>query len=146
MTFLSVIRDHRIDCHSALTALPIRDFLALVDGVYQKRGGIEGQRAPLKTKTGLSIRARMVADLGAGAVIPPVVVGVHGTATDVENLTAAESGEALVEALRTVEPDRISIIDGMQRTTALMEAVKNTPQIGEEPLESNSGYPTISIA
>ncbi len=134
MTFLSVIPDRRINCHSALTSLSVADFLALVESVYRNRGGIDGQRAPLKTKTALSIRARMVEDLEAGAVIPPVVVGVHGTNQDIEKLTSVKSGEDLVVALRDVEPDRISIIDGMQRTTALLEAIKNKPAISDEPL------------
>jgi hypothetical protein len=134
MTFLSIIRDQRINCHSALTSLPVSDFLGLVEGVYGKRGGIEGQRAPLKTKTGLSIRARMVSDLEAGAVIPPVVVGVHGTKDDVSALIRADTGEKLLASLRDVESDRISIIDGMQRTTALLEAIKNRPEIGSESL------------
>ena len=49
-------------------------------------------------------------------------------------MTSVNSGEDLVVALRDVEPDRISIIDGMQRTTALLEAIKNKPAISDEPL------------
>lgn len=134
MKIISKLHDRRVDCHSVLTTMTVGDFLSLVSKVYENRGGIEGQRAPLKTKTGLSIRARMVADLAAGAVIPPIVVGVHGNTSQTELLVNQDDGQQLLAALQTVGSDKISIIDGMQRTTALLEARKGSADLDQGEL------------
>ena len=80
MAELNILRDERVGCTSILINLQASEYLSLVDDVYSKRGGIEGQRAPLRTKTARSIRKRMVDDLERGAVIPPIVVGLHTSA------------------------------------------------------------------
>lgn len=122
MDIISKLYDRRVDCHSILTTMTVKEFLALVESVYKNRGGIEGQRAPLRTKTGLSIRSRMVSDLANGAVIPPIVIGIHGDADQTRMLVEKKDGKQLLEAAETIGSNRISIIDGMQRTTALLEA------------------------
>ena len=85
------LEDERVHCTSIMTTMTVGDFLGLVDKVYYQRGGIEGQRAPLKTKTAISIRKRMVSDLEKGAVIPPIVVGVLVSEEERHALEAFES-------------------------------------------------------
>jgi hypothetical protein len=134
MDVISKLHDRRVDCYSILTTMKVGEFLKLVSAVYDKRGGIEGQRAPLKTKTALSIRSRMVSDLAAGAVIPPVVVGIHGTSDQTQGLVSQQDGNEILEQVQSIETDRISIIDGMQRTTALLEATRDGAEISDDPL------------
>jgi hypothetical protein len=134
MNVISKLHDRRVDCYSILTTMTVGDFLNLVAAVYGNRGGIDGQRAPLRTKTALSIRSRMVEDLAAGAVIPPVVVGIHGTPDQTRLLVNQGDGEELLKHVQGVDSERISIIDGMQRTTALLEARREVAEIENDPL------------
>jgi len=112
-----------------MTTMPTQDYLGLVEQAYQNRGGIEFQREKLRTTSAIRIRRRMVADIVEGAVLPPVVVGVvlpRDTFKTVGRLTANQ----VVAMVRGQEADRISIIDGMQRTTALREAISSQPAVG----------------
>lgn len=129
MSFLNIVHDRRVDCYSALTVMTTSEYLEIIRNVYDSRGGIEGQRGPLKTKTALSIRARMVQDLEAGAVIPPLVIGIHGTPEQTQRLRESQNQVDLIALVQQIESDRISIIDGMQRTTALIEAARQSPEI-----------------
>jgi aromatic ring-cleaving dioxygenase len=75
-TKLNRLHDKRVDCHSLMTTMAIRDYLAMVDQAYQNRGGIDFQREKLRTTSAIRIRRRMVTDIVQGAVLPPVVVGI----------------------------------------------------------------------
>ena len=127
------LHDKRVDCHSIMTTMSTQDYLALVEQAYQNRGGIDFQREKLRTTSAIRIRRRMVADVVQGAVLPPVVVGVvlpHSAFLAVGRLAAKE----VVRMVRDQEADRISIIDGMQRTTALREAMTSQAAIGKRPM------------
>jgi hypothetical protein len=106
--------------------VPAASYLNFIRKAYDDRGGIEGQRAPLKTKTAIKIRGRMVDDLLHGAVLPPIVIGVVPTSSDeadkLKNEAVNGNIQALVDRLLAVAPAQVAIIDGMQRTTALLEA------------------------
>ena len=119
---LSLIEDERVRCTSIMTAIEVGSYLALVDEVYRNKGGIEGQRAPLKTKTAITIRKRLVDDLRRGAVVPPIVIGVLASPEELAQLAAATSSAELMDVLTRLDREKLSIIDGMQRTTALNEA------------------------
>lgn len=134
MPVTSILHDERVDCYSIMTEMEIADFLRLVTDVYKERGGIEGQRAPLKTKTGISIRSRLVNDLVDGAVIPPIVIGVQATEVLLEAITKPAKDDSLLEQIVALEAASLSIIDGMQRTTALLEAVGQKPALGKDRL------------
>ena len=58
--YLDHLRDDRVSCYSVLLKIKISDYLAFIEGVYQRRGGLEGQRAPLKTKSAQRIRRRLI--------------------------------------------------------------------------------------
>lgn len=127
------LHDKRVDCHSIMTTMSTEDYLVLVEQAYENRGGIDFQREKLRTTSAIRIRRRMVTDIAQGAVLPPVVVGVvlaHDTFTTVGRLTANE----VVEMVRGQAADRISIIDGMQRTTALREAISSEAAVAKRPM------------
>jgi hypothetical protein len=106
-----------------METLQIKDYLSLVKNAHENRGGIGGQRDVLKTTTAKRIRERMVADIRAGAVLPPVVVGIVETPNTVKKLVAADDVD-LDEFVKNLKGESLSIIDGMQRTEALMDACK----------------------
>lgn len=129
MSIQLVMNDNRTDSLSVIHCMTLNNYLELVDKVYIDRGGIEGQRAPLKTKTAIRIRKRMVEDIANGAVLPPVVIGVVVDALTFDKFSAVQTTSELNGLLERVDPDSLSIIDGMQRTTALKEALQLKPGI-----------------
>lgn len=85
-----------------METLSISNYLMLVKDAHEKRGRIGGQRDVLKTTTGKRIRDRMIADIRAGAVLPPVVVGIVDSPSSVEGVVAAKdmSVEDFIRGLR----------------------------------------------
>ena len=123
----TILRDGKVECWSLLTGMTVADYLAFVEAAYKKRGGLKGQREPLKTTTGRRIRSRMLEDIKRGAVLPPVVVGavIHEDLDQIAKLSPIE----IVGRISTDWIDAISIIDGMQRTTALLDAAEEAPEV-----------------
>lgn len=121
MIFLDNIKDARVDCYSILAKIQTNKYLDLIYRVYEERGGIKGQRAPLKTKSAQRIRRRMVEDIERNSVIPPIVLGVRIPQEKFNTLNINNS-ESLNGLLDNINNENLSIIDGMQRTTALFEA------------------------
>jgi hypothetical protein len=115
------LHDNRTDCLSVLLKMTTGDYLSLVKDAHAQRGGISGQRDVLKTTTAKRIRDRMIADIRAGAVLPPVVIGV---VVDQKTFDQCSNGELQTTSdfLASVASHDLTIIDGMQRTTALIEA------------------------
>lgn len=127
--------DNRINCLSIMTEMAMGEYIALVEGVYKSsNGGLEGQRAPLKTKTAITIRNRLVEDIKLGAVIPPVVLGAYVDGVDISKVEAASTVGELLDILGRHDNERVSIIDGMQRTTAMLEALRQDPTLRERPV------------
>lgn len=120
-TAVVTLEDKNSNCVSIMATIPLSSYLELVEAAYSDQGGIAGQRAPIRTKTGMKIRQRLVDDLKKGAVIPPIVVGAVTNPTAINRLKKINSSIELVKALKAGKVD-LSIIDGMQRTTALIEA------------------------
>jgi len=117
------LEDTRVNCLSGLGHLDVRDYLSLVNDVYKDNGGIAGQRAPLKTKTGINIRKRMIDDIKRGAILPPIVIGAVVPAEIFDKALACTSNDDFANLIKTIDKSKLSIIDGMQRTTALDAAV-----------------------
>jgi hypothetical protein len=115
--------DERVNCYSILMTIKIEDYLKFVEEVYKNKGSIEGQRSPLKTKSAQRIRRRLIDDLIKGTVIPPIVIGVKLDNKDFDNLTKNIPEKSLTLLDRINKEDQVSIIDGMQRTTALIESL-----------------------
>lgn len=116
-----ILEDTRVKCLSVMTTMSIRDYLEKVKSAYENRGGIAGQREKLQTTSAIRIRKRMVDDIQAGAVLPPVVVGIVLPPKLLKNFRTATM-LTRQEIIRNVDAERFSIIDGMQRTTALIES------------------------
>ncbi|HBV2124414.1 hypothetical protein L1Q83_04200 [Klebsiella pneumoniae] len=120
--FISKIQDTRVDCWSALVEFDVNDYLMLAEKAYVNRGGIRHQREALKTTTAKRIRTRLVEDLRRGAVIPPLVIGIVADDDDWQSIDTIVESDQVKELLKKYYED-LSIIDGMQRTTALKEAL-----------------------
>ena len=119
------LEDKRVHCLSGLGQLDVRDYLELVGEVYESAGGIEGQRTPLKTKTGIVIRQRMVRDIRMGAILPPIVVGAVVPEVILDQARSCIDNDSFALLLKRIDRSTLSIIDGMQRTTALQEALRD---------------------
>ena len=125
--------DHRTLCWSVQTTLMVGSYIDLVAEAHQAQGALSGQRDVLTTTTAKRIRSRMVADLKLGAVLPPVVIGAvvgEGVFGSFPKLDAASIDDVLPPP-----PNRIlSIIDGMQRTAAIIDAVAEDDSVKERRL------------
>lgn len=120
---LNYLFDRRTKCYSVMTTYSLENYLKLVEAAYANRGGLAGQREVLKTSTAKRIRDRMIADLKAGAILPPVVLGVVWDKQKTRKLIALSQPEFEKEMSRV--QDKIVIIDGMQRTAAMQEVANS---------------------
>ena len=120
--------DDRVKCWSLLMETTVGRYLELADTAYKQRGGIRHQREALRTTSARRIRARMVEDIIKGAVLPPVVIGAVATSEFIESINSAPPAQIL-SRLAEVHEERLAIIDGMQRTTALIDAIEEDPSV-----------------
>src|SRR3977135_3227476 len=116
---LGWLHDQRTGCFSAMVQMKTGDYLNLVKKAHEQRGGIAGQRDVLKTTTAKRIRESMISEIAAGAILPPVWLGVVIEENDSKALAAKHDSAALFGC---IEDKELSIIDGMQRTASLLEA------------------------
>ncbi|GBC61428.1 hypothetical protein DENIS_2388 [Desulfonema ishimotonii] len=130
---MDILHDRRVDCYSVLTTMSVREYLSIVEKAYENGGGLKGQREPLKTSTAIRIRKRMVQDLKEGTVLPPIVIGVI-VSEDVFGSIENISDKDFKEIISSQNSENISIIDGMQRTTALSDAISDQPDVEEKKL------------
>ncbi|MGE0086106.1 MAG: hypothetical protein AB7S75_16995 [Desulfococcaceae bacterium] len=133
MDNLFLLQDDRVNCWSLIAEMTIERYLDLVELTYKNKGGLEKQRAPLKTKTAIRIRKRMVSDIQSGAILPPVVLGAVITNEIFNKIPYCKN---IDEVLGCLSNDKISIliIDGMQRTTALKEAAQQNEGVHERKI------------
>ena len=123
---IDILKDEKVNCYSFMVQLSVEDYLNMVSRTFKNRGGLEGQRDTLKTTTAIRIRERMVQDIEAGALIPPIVLGVIVPKDTFDKLETLKDRDSFLALMEGIDSDSISIIDGMQRTTALHEARKKT--------------------
>ncbi|WP_338631558.1 hypothetical protein [Clostridium baratii] len=121
---IDIKKDKRINCYSIMISMNLDKYLQIVDKAYEDNGGIEGQRIPLSNRSAIRIRETMKKDILEGTVLPPIVIGC--TIDDISHFdgfieNVNESTEYMSDIL---DSSKISIIDGMQRTTALKEIKK----------------------
>lgn len=129
---MDILLDGKLKCISILTKMTVSDYLGLVEKAYSNRGGISGQREALKQKTAISIRNRMIEDIKGGTILPPIVVGavVNGDKYD-----EIAKGNVTSENLKNeIIIEQLSIIDGMQRTTALLKAVSEKEDVNKREI------------
>jgi len=128
---LGWLHDQRTGCYSAMVHMNTGDYLALVKEAHEQRGGIAGQRDVLKTTTAKRIRDRMISDIRAGAILPPVVIGVVIEEHQAKALAAKPDSASL---FRCIAGKELSIIDGMQRTASLLEAGEADADVFGRPM------------
>jgi hypothetical protein len=117
------LKDNRTECYSIIVEMTITDYLDLVNNIYRKKGGLKGQREPLKSSSAMRIRKQMVKDIKSGTILPPIVLGL--IVSDVEFAEIPQINfERLTEIINSPSDGNLTIIDGMQRTTALNEAIE----------------------
>lgn len=119
---MDALFDSRTECFSILHRSTVTDYLSLVEHAHASKGGIKGQRDALRTTSARRIRERMVSDIRRGAVLPPVVIGIVLESKRFDELKQAMKNGSILQFLTRKELSKVTIIDGMQRTTALMEA------------------------
>lgn len=129
---MDMLLDAKLKCISVMTKMKAGEYLQLAESAYKNRGGISGQREALKQKTAISIRNRMVEDIKAGTILPPIVIGIVVSAEEYEWI---KDHEITVQELITKDNiEQLSIIDGMQRTTALIKAVYENENVRERDI------------
>lgn len=129
---MDILLDCKLKCISILTRMTVSDYLGLVEKAYSNRGGISGQREALKQKTAISIRNRMIEDIKGGTILPPIVVGAVVSGDRYDEIV---KGNATDEDLKNeIIIDQLSIIDGMQRTTALLKAVSEKEDVNKREI------------
>ena len=116
--------DSRSNCMSFMFTVKFPQYSYLINSAYKNRGGIEGQRGALKSSSAIRIRKRMIDDITRGAVLPPVVIGAAVEKYDSSKFSSMDEQELIIWLIDHAED--LSLIDGMQRTTAMMEAAKST--------------------
>lgn len=119
---MDYLHDQRGNCFSFMLKVNFPSYNKLIERAYQNRGGIEGQRGTLKSSTAIRIRKRMIDDIAKGTVLPPVVIG--AAIDDVDFALFSEMNDDQMIGWLIKNADDLSLIDGMQRTTAMVEAAK----------------------
>ncbi len=114
--------DYRGNCMSIIFTIPFSQYESLINCAYKNRGGIEGQRGALKSSTAIRIRKRMIDDIASGTVLPPVVIGAAREGINYQEFSKKSEAELIQWLIDNAED--LSLIDGMQRTTAMFEAAK----------------------
>lgn len=116
--------DHRGNCMSVIFTVLFSKYQELIDSAYKNRGGIEGQRGALKSSTAIRIRKRMIDDIVSGTVLPPVVIGAAIEGIDYQEFSEKSEADLIQWLIENAED--LSLIDGMQRTTAMFEAARSS--------------------
>jgi len=133
MATMDWLFDERTKCWSIQTSMTVADYITLVHDAHEKQGALSGQRSVLATTTAKRIRSRMVSDLKQGAVLPPVVIGAV-IDEDTFNLLSGDDSIGIEDLLKNSVLGELSIIDGMQRTAAIMEATDSDSEVGSRRL------------
>lgn len=121
-----MIPDHRINGLSISATVKVSEYMGwfLTYGLLNK---LEDQRPVMKSRSANMIRKRLVEDLKLGAVIPPIVIGF---AIEDVNSIRKENAQELLNA----NINNATVIDGIQRSEALKEALEFSPAIADNEL------------
>ncbi|WP_458377634.1 hypothetical protein [Pseudomonas fluorescens] len=117
---LNVLFDAKSCCLSIITNVELETYLSIADIAYYNDGALEGQRKAQTSKSAVRIRHQMMTDFLEGGVLPPVVIGIVEPNLN-EDITTVKKDD-LLSFLEDMKGE-ICIIDGMQRTTAMKQAL-----------------------
>lgn len=124
---INVLRDGRISSLSISAITTIGDYMKWFD-TFGESNKLTEQRPQLNTRSANMIRRRLVEDLKQGAVIPPIVIGLSTQA----DLSCID--DHYVEKLINDSLEEGTVIDGMQRSSALREAMAQSNGISHNPI------------
>lgn len=125
---VTLLHDKRSDCYSVLSELSMKDYL-LWYNEFGYKNSLEEQRDVVRSTTANKIRTRLIDDLTNGAVIPPIVLGLSvDEKCDV-------SRENIADLIRS-HVNEATVIDGIQRTEAIKQAVEKNPDILESKIRT----------
>ena len=129
MKVIDIMQDKRSNCYSVMTRINVNDYLDIINEAYNKTGNISGQRQPITSKTGKRIREIMTGDIKKGTILPPIVLGCVIEDEQLEEISTYERNFEDVDIKGLLYNKSLSIIDGMQRTTALLEVKQNDGEL-----------------
>lgn len=132
MVDMDVLLDEKLKCISVMTKIKTGEYLKLIENAYQNTGGILGQREALKQKTAIAIRNRMINDIKEGTILPPIVIGIVLSEEEYEKVKNEEN--FFNELIKSGKIEQLSIVDGMQRTTALIKAANENDMVNEREI------------
>ena len=121
MKILDIMKDTRSNCFSIMMKISIKEYLDIIKPSYQKTGNIEGQRTPINSKTGKKIRDIMMEDIRRGAILPPIVLGVVTKNEIIKKISSYMDNYDSICMDDIINNKSLSIIDGIQRSTALYD-------------------------
>lgn len=120
--------DKRSECYLILSTMTLQEYKAFVEDAFENKGNLDGQRDVINQSSVASkIRARMANDFNKGAVFPQVVIGLlvdDNTFHGFDKLDCKGEDASILNIINTIKnvsKDCISIIDGMQRTNVYFE-------------------------
>lgn len=122
---MSRLKDSGTNCYSIILEMTIADYLELINKIYDNKGGLKAQREPLKSSSAMRIRKQMVKDIKSGTILPPIVLGLIINENEFKEIPDLNI-KALNNIIQETKEGNLTIIDGMQRTTALNEAIEES--------------------
>lgn len=127
LDILNIIHDNRVNGLSISATTTVAEYLEWFNrfGMDNK---LDEQRPVMKTRSANMIRKRLVEDLKAGAVIPPIVMGI-ALDTELKEVTPENAIQIINEHI-----SEATVIDGMQRTEVLKEAFEGNHMISSNSL------------
>lgn len=108
-------------CHSYIYHMKLGDYIEITRFARDNSGNLNGQRNVLKSASAKLIRNQMTTDFSKGSVLPPVVIGLVDNDFNSSKITNMED---LISYLNS-NSNELCIIDGMQRTQAMLDAGEN---------------------
>ena len=124
---INLLRDRRINGLSVSAIVAQGDYMQWFND-YGEHNKLDEQRPQLNTRSANMIRRRLVEDLKQGAVIPPIVIGLS-TEADLNFVKEDNVADLIQRAL-----PEATVIDGMQRSGALREALQQNQEIANSPM------------
>lgn len=120
--------DKRSECYLVLATMELKEYIELVKDAFDRKGNLEGQRDVIShSSVANKIRNRMANDFKNGSVFPQVVIGllvdekIFHLFDEFDPYGKDEDIIAVINLIKNMRKDAISIIDGIQRTNIYFE-------------------------
>ncbi|MBR6041880.1 MAG: hypothetical protein IKP37_04515 [Paludibacteraceae bacterium] len=117
------LEDRKTDSLSVSATTTIGDYVEWFKE-YGAENKLDEQRNVMQTRTSRMIRTRLISDIGVGAVIPPIVIGLC-----VKSIKRERIDNDYLKKIIDNELKDSSVIDGMQRSAAIIKAYDDNHDI-----------------